>query len=77
MSNIQPKHIPFTTKEEMIFHIEMSYILTEKIKTRIKQLGSADESKEERIANYITDSLKVIIDGYINMILSIQQGYIE
>ena len=76
MSNIQSKHIPFTTKEEMIFHIEMSYILTEKIKTRIKQLGSADESKE-RIENYITESLKVLVDGYINMILSIEQGYIE
>jgi hypothetical protein len=76
MSNIQPKHIPFTTKEEMIFHIEMSYILTEKIKTRIKQLGSADESNG-RIENYITDSLKVLVDGYVNMVLSIEQGYIQ
>jgi len=76
MSNIQPKHIPFTTKEEMIFHIDMSNVLMEKIKARIKQLGSADESKEA-IENYITDSLKVLVDGYINMILSIEQGYIE
>ena len=76
MSNIQPKHIPFNNAEEMIFHIDISNILTEKIKVRIKQLGSADESKE-RIENYITDSLKVLVDGYINMILSIEQGYIE
>ena len=76
MSNKQPKHIPFNSAEEMIFHIDMSNILTEKIKARIKQLGSADESKE-RIENYITESLKVLVDGYINMILSIEQGYIE
>lgn len=76
MSNNQPKHIPFNNAEEMIFHIEMSYILTEKIKARIKQLGSADESKEA-IENYITDSLKVLVDGYVNMILSIEQGYVE
>ena len=76
MSNKQPKHIPFNSAEEMIFHIDISNILTEKIKVRIKQLGSADESKE-RIENYITESLKVLVDGYINMILSIEQGYIE
>ena len=76
MSNKQPKHIPFNNAEEMIFHIDRSNILTEKIKVRIKQLGSADESKE-RIENYITESLKVLVDGYINMILSIEQGYIE
>ena len=76
MSNKQPKHIPFNNAEEMIFHIDISNILTEKIKVRIKQLGSADESKE-RIENYIIYSLKVLVDGYINMILSIEQGYIE
>ena len=76
MSNIQPKHIPFTTKEEMIFHIDMSNVLMEKIKARIKQLGSADESNG-RIENYITDSLKVLVDGYVNMVLSIEQGYIQ
>ena len=76
MSNKQPKHIPFNSAEEMIFHIDMSNVLTEKIKARIKQLGSADESKEA-IENYITDSLKVIVDGYVNMILSIEQGYVQ
>ena len=28
MSNKQPKHIPFNSAEEMIFHIDMSNILT-------------------------------------------------
>jgi hypothetical protein len=54
----------------------MSNVLMEKIKARIKQLGSADVSNE-LIENYITDSLKVLVDGYINMILSIQQGNVE
>lgn len=72
----QTKHIPFNSVEEMIFHIDMSNILMEKIKARIKQLGSADESKEA-IENYITDSLKVLVDGYVNIILSIEQGYVE
>lgn len=76
MTNIQPKHIPFKSRQEMLFHIEMSNVLMEKIKGRIKQLGSADGSNE-LIENYITDSLKVIVDGYINMILSIQQGNVE
>jgi len=76
MTNIQPKLIPFKSRQEMLFHIEMSNVLMEKIKARIKQLDSADESNG-RIENYITDSLKVIVDGYINMILSIEQSYIE
>jgi hypothetical protein len=76
MSN--PKqHIPFNNVQELIFHIDMSNLLVEKVKNRIEQLPILQEEDRERVENYITESLTVLIDGYTNMILSIQQSYIK
>lgn len=76
MSN--PKqHIPFNNVQELVFHIDMSNLLVEKVKNRIEQLPILQEEDRERVENYITESLTVLIDGYTNMILSIQQSYIK
>ena len=76
MSN--PKqHIPFNNVQELVFHIDMSNLLVEKVKNRIEQLPILQEKDKERVENYITESLTVLIDGYTNMILSIQQSYIK
>jgi len=76
MSN--PKqHIPFNNVQELIFHIDMSNLLVEKVKNRIEQLPILQEEDRGRVENYITESLTVLIDGYTNMILSIQQSYIK
>jgi hypothetical protein len=76
MSN--PKqHIPFNNVQELVFHIDMSNLLIEKVKNRIEQLPILQEEDRERVESYITESLTVLIDGYTNMILSIQQSYIK
>jgi hypothetical protein len=76
MSN--PKqHIPFNNVQELVFHIDMSNLLVEKVKNRIEQLPILQEEDREKVENYITESLTVLIDGYTNMILSIQQSYIK
>ena len=76
MSN--PKqHIPFNNVQELVFHIDMSNLLVEKVKNRIEQLPILQEEDREKVENYITESLTVLIDGYTNMILSNQQSYIK
>lgn len=70
-------HIPFNSIQEINFHIDMSQILEQKIKEAINQLPSATNGNKEQLENYITDSLNVLIDGYVNMLLSLQQGYVS
>ena len=75
--NNPKQHIPFNNVQELVFHIDMSNLLVEKVKSRIEQLPILQEKDRERVENYITESLTVLIDGYTNMILSIQQSYIK
>jgi len=74
---IEPiKHIPFNSIEEINFHIDMSQILEQRIKERINQLPEATQETREDLLNYVSDSLNVLIDGYVNMLLSLEQGYV-
>lgn len=73
----QPNHVPFNNAGEASFHIEMSNILALKIKDRIIELAHSDPQTREVLENYISDSLNVMIDGYVNLLLSIQQGYLK
>lgn len=75
--NNPKQHIPFNNVQELVFHIDISNLLVEKVKSRIEQLPILQEKDRERVENYITESLTVLIDGYTNMILSIQQSYIK
>jgi hypothetical protein len=70
------KHIPFNSIQEINFHIDMSQILEQKIKEAINQLPAATNANKEQLENYITASLNVLIDGYVNMLLSLEQGYV-
>ncbi len=73
----QPKHIPFNSVEEMIFHIDASTILLERLKSTIELMDKSEGAKRVELENHITKSLLVLNDGFVNMILSIQQGYIQ
>jgi hypothetical protein len=71
------EHIPFNSIQEINFHFDMSQILEQKIKEAINQLPSATNENKEQLDNYIAYSLNVLIDGYVNMLLSLQQGYVS
>ena len=62
--------------EEINFHIDMSQILEQRIKERINQLPESKPETREDQLNYVSDSLNVLIDGYVNMLLSLEQGYV-
>ena len=54
----------------------MSQILEQRIKERINQLPESTPETREDLLNYVSDSLNVLIDGYVNMLLSLEQGYV-
>jgi hypothetical protein len=70
-------HLPFISIGEVLFHIDMSNILVEQIRRRIIELPNYDGESKDTIENYITDSLSIVVEGYTNMLLSIQQGYLK
>jgi len=73
----QETKIPFNNAGEAAFDINMSNILALKVKDRILKLANVDPQTREELENYISDSLNVMIDGYVNLLLSIQQGYLK
>ncbi len=73
----QTKHIPFNSVQELQFHIDASKILMDRLKSTIELWYESEGDKKEKLEDHITKSLEVLKDGYINMILSIQQGYIK
>jgi hypothetical protein len=73
----QPKHIPFNSLQELQFHIDASKALMDRLKLTIELWHESEGDKKEKLEEHITKSLEVLNDGYINMILSIQQGYIK
>ncbi|MFN4915332.1 MAG: hypothetical protein ACK5FT_08450 [Sphingomonadales bacterium] len=73
----QQKHIPFLNAGEAALHIDMSNVLAIKIKDRIMELNNSDKETREVLENYISDSLEVIIDGYVNLLQSINRGCLK
>jgi hypothetical protein len=76
MSN-QPKHIPFYNTQEMIFHIDASTLLLERLKSTMELLDQSKGDERDELENHITKSLLILNEGFVNMILSIEQGYIQ
>ena len=73
----QPKYIPFYSIQEMVFHIDTSTLLLERLKSTIELMDNSEGAKRDELENHITQSLSVLNDGFVNMILSIQQRYIK
>ena len=76
MSN-QPKHIPFYSAQEMIFHIDASTLLLERLKSTMELLDQSKGDERDELENHITKSLLILNEGFVNIILSIEQGYIQ
>ncbi len=76
MSN-QTKHIPFNSVEEMIFHIDASTLLLERLKSTMELMDQSRGDERDELENHVTRSLLTLNDCFVNMILSIEQGYIQ
>jgi hypothetical protein len=73
----QPKHIPFNSVEEMILHIDASTLLLERLKSTMELMDQSRGDERDELENHVTKSLLILNDGFVNMILSIEQGYIQ
>lgn len=73
----QPKHIPFDSVQELIFHIDASQTILDRLKSTIELWNGSEDVKKEQLEEHLTKSLQVLNDGFVNIILSIQQGYIK
>jgi len=76
MENQETK-IPFHNVGEASFHIDMSNVLAIRVKERILELNSCDTEERKVLEDFISNSLTVMIDGYVNLLMSIQQGYLK
>ncbi len=52
-------------------------MLIDKLKENIELLPKASDSDREQLEESVVNSLNVLIDGFANAVLSIQQGYID
>lgn len=77
MSNDELKYIPFTNTDELRLHLDISQLLIDKLKENIELMPSANDTNREQLEESIINSFNVLIDGFVNAVLSIQQGYIE
>jgi hypothetical protein len=73
----QEKHIPFNSVEEMLLHIDASTLLLDRLKSTIELMDKSEGDKRVELQNHIAKSLAVLNDGFVNMILSIQEGRIH
>ena len=74
----QPKHIPFENYEDAIFHIELSKVLESKIGELLSLHQKVENSElKVELESQLDNSLNVLIEGYTNLLLSFQQGYIK
>jgi hypothetical protein len=51
-------------------------MLIDKLKENIALISKVNESDREQLEESVVNSLNVLIDGFANAVLSIQQGYI-
>ena len=73
----QEKHIPFNSVEEMLLHIDASTLLLDRLKSTIELMDKSEGDKRDELQNHIAKSLAILNDGFVNMILSIQEGRIH
>ena len=77
ITDAQETKIPFHNVGEASFHIDMSNVLAIRVKERILELNSCDTEERKVLEDFISNSLTVMIDGYVNLLMSIQQGYLK
>jgi hypothetical protein len=61
----------------MILHIDASTLLLERLKSTMELMDQSRGDTRDELENYVTKSLLILNDGFVNMILSLEQGYIQ
>jgi hypothetical protein len=61
----------------MILHIDASTLLLERLKSTMELMDQSRGDTRDELENHVTRSLLTLNDGFVNMILSIEQGYIQ
>jgi hypothetical protein len=61
----------------MILHIDASTLLLERLKSTMELMDQSRGDERDERENHVTKSLLILNDGFVNMILSIEQGYIQ
>jgi hypothetical protein len=61
----------------MILHIDASTLLLERLKSTMELMDQSRGDTRDELENHVTKSLLILNDGFVNMILSIEQGYIQ
>jgi hypothetical protein len=61
----------------MILHIDASTLLLERLKSTMELMDQSRGDERDELENHVTKSLLILNDGFVNMILSIEQGYIQ
>ena len=74
MSN-NSEFIPFNSVDEINFHLDVSNNLVARLKRSINRIPETPTENQVELANHITKSLEVLIMGYKNLIITIQEGY--
>jgi hypothetical protein len=70
-------HIPFNSIEEINLHIDISNVLITRVKDAINQIPEVNPELRIELEKHIASSLNVLIEGYTNMLHSIEQGCIK
>ena len=71
MNNQEVKYIPFTNTDELRVHLDISQLLIDKLKENIELMPRANDSNREQLEESIVNSFNVLIDGFVNAVLSI------
>jgi hypothetical protein len=61
----------------MILHIDASTLLLERLKSTMELMDQSRGDERDELENHVTKSLLTLNNGFVNMILSIEQGYIQ
>jgi hypothetical protein len=61
----------------MILHIDASTLLLERLKSTMELMDQSRGDTRDELENHVTRSLLTLNNGFVNMILSIEQGYIQ
>ncbi len=77
MSDEEVKYVPFTNTDELRFHLEVSQMFLDTIKTNIELIESDESSNRHELEQSVITNLHVLMDGFATVILSIEQGYVK
>ena len=77
MDKEEVKYVPFNNVNELEFHFDASIMLIERLKETVYLINQCNGRNREELETSAIKSMHVLIDGFVNAILSIQKGHME